>query len=283
MADENTAPNKPVQPVPVQPVVTQTEPTEPSTPAEPEVMKDRTRDNFEKLLESNQRLFEQNEIMRQEIQQKLGQPTPQPAQQTQQPAQTPQSEWDFYEVDPKTGETFINRDKLSETMKELRDRTQRAEVQVQKIVKTNEEKEIERQNAETFAVYPTLNPKDENFDKQFSLQVEGLVYSSLIGPDRFNGRPLTFKEAADMVRGQQPTQPAQSEPEQAEEPGKGEALKETAASGAMSQPQNQTVPTDDSDLIALRFATRMGNEQALAQRLIHTEHILPDGAREVEA
>lgn len=281
MAEENSVPAQTAQPTQVQPAVTPQEPAQPSTPVEPEIMKDRTRDNFEKLLESNQRLFEQNEIMRQEIQQKLGTPAPQ-AQPTQQPTQTPQSEWDFYEVDPKTGETFINRDKLSETMKELRDRTQRAEVQVQKIVKTNEEKEIERQNSETFAVYPELNPRAENFDKQFSLQVEGLVYSSLIGPDRFNGRPLTFKEAADMVRGQQPSQPPQGEPTPAPA-GQGEALKETAATGAMSQPQNEPQYTDDSDLIALRFATRMGNTEALAKRLVHTEHILPVGAKDVEA
>lgn len=280
MAEENTAPNT-AQPTVVQPVVTPQEPTQPSTPVEPEVMKDRTRDNFEKLLESNQRLFEQNEIMRGEIQQKLGTPAPQA--QPAQPTQTPKSEWDFYEVDPKTGETFINRDKLSETMKELRDRTQRAEVQVQKIVKTNEEKEIERQNKETFAAYPQLDPRSDGFDKQFSLQVEGLVYSSLIGPDRFNGRPLTFKEAADMVRGgQQPTQPAQGTPAPANA-GKGDALKETAASAAMSQPQNEPTYTDDSDLIALRFATRMGNTQALAERLVHTEHILPVGAKDVDA
>lgn len=283
MAEQISAPAQPAQPAPVQPVVPQVVPTQPSTPAEPEQMKDRTRENFEKLLESNQRLYEQNEIMRQEIQQRLGTPAPQ-APATPQPAQPTQaqSEWDFYETDPKTGEVYINRDKLNRTMKDIQEKARRAEVTVQSLVKTNEEREIERQNKETFAVYPELNPgNQEKFDKQFSLQVEGLVYSSLIGPDRFGGRPLTFKEAADMVRGQQPAQP-QGQPAPAQ-PGAGEALKETAASAAMSQPQNQPTYTDDSDLIALRFATRMGNEQALAQRLIHTEHILPPGAREVEA
>ena len=278
-----SAPAQPAaQPAQAQPVEPQYVPTQPSAPAEPEQMKDRTRENFEKLLDSNQRLYEQNEILRQEIHQRLGQAAPQAQPQPAQPQAQPQSEWDFYEVDPKTGETYINRDRLNRTMKDIQERARRAEVTVQSYVKTAEEREIERQNQETYASYPELNPKGEKFDKQFHLQVQGLLYSSFIGPDQFGGKPLTFKEAASLVRGGQPAQP-QGEPAPAPQPGAGEALKEAGAAQVSSQPQNPSAPTDDAELIALRFATRMGNDRALAERLIHTEHILPAGAREVDA
>lgn len=266
----------PTQPVVSGQVVPQNVSTQPN-PAEPEQMKDRTRENFEKLLESNQKLFEQNEIMRQEIHQRLGQPAQSPVT-PQAPAQTPaQSEWDFYETDPKTGETFINRDKLNRTMKDIQEKAKRAEISVQSLVKTNEQREIERQNQETFSAYPELNPNEKDkFDKQLHLQVQGILYSSFISPDQFGGKPLTFKQAADLVRGNKSTQPGvQPTPAKA---GEGDALKEAGAATVTSQPQNPTTPSSDEELIALRFATRMGSDEALARRLMHTEHILAGDA-----
>jgi hypothetical protein len=245
-------------------------------------MKDRTRENFEKLLESNQRLFEQNEILRQEIHQRLGTPAPQAPAQPQTPPTQAQSEWDFYETDPKTGETYINRDKLNRTMKDIRERANRAEITAQSLVKTNEEREIERQNQEAFVAYPELNPQGGKFDERLHKQVRGMLYDSFLNPGVYGGRPLTFKEAADLARGGQPAQPA-AQPAPQAQPGAGEALKEAGAAQLSSQPQNAPAPTDDSELLALRFATRMGSEEALARRLVHTEHILPPGAREVEA
>jgi hypothetical protein len=273
-----TAPT-PTQPAAVQPVAPQGD-TQPSATAEPEQMKDRTRENFEKLLESNQRLYEQNEIMRQEIHQRLGQPekSSETPQAVQTPSQTPaQSEWDFYETDPKTGETFINRDKLNRTMKDIQEKAKRAEISVQSLVKTNEQREIERQNKETFDAYPELNPENKDkFNKQLHLQVQGLLYSSFISPDQFGGHSLTFKEAADLVQGSKPTQPgAQPASAKAEA---GDALKEAGAAQVTSQPQNPTTPSNDEDLLALRFATRMGSDEALARRLMHTEHILAGDA-----
>jgi len=275
-----SAPAQPAaQPAP-QPAVTPQAPAQDGS-QEREPMRDRTRENFEKLLESNNRLYEQNEMLRKEIQDRLAQaPAPQPA---PQPAQAPQSEWDFYEVDPKTGETFINRDKLSQTMKELRDRTQQAEVQVQKIAKSNEEREIDRQNQEAFNAYPELNPGNKDkFDKRFHQQVRGMLYDSFLNPAEYGGRPVTFKEAADLVRGGQPTQP-KAEPQGGQQQPTGQALKEAGAANVPSQPQNPTAPSNDEELLALRFATRMGNDEALARRLIHTEHILPRDAQQVDA
>ncbi len=287
MAEQtNSAPAQPAaQPAPQQPVVPQQVPTAPSSEAAPEQMKDRTRENFEKLLESNNRLYEQNKMLQTEIQQRLtALPTPQAPVASQTPTQTsqPQSDWDFYEVDPKSGETFINRDKLNRTMKEIQEKATAAEKQVQTLVKTTEEREIERQNKEAYSAYPELNPQaGDKFDKLLYQQVRGMLYDSFLNPAEYGGRPVTFKEAADLVRGGQPAQP-KAEPTPAE-PGEGEALKEAGAAHVTSQPQNPTAPTYDEELIGLRFATRMGSDEALARRLIHTEHILPKDATQVEA
>lgn len=254
--------------------------------SEREPMRDRTRENFEKLLDSNNRLYEQNEMLRQEIQQRLAQtPAPQaPQQAVQQPAQTqqPQSEWDFYEVDPSTGETFINREKLNRTMKSIQEKATKAEQQVQSYIKTTEEREIERQNQEAYNAYPELNPQaGDKFDKRFHQQVRGMLYDSFLNPAEYGGRPVTFKEAADLARGNRPAQPEQ--PEGGQKPTEGQARKEAGSAQVSSQPQNPTQPSNDEELLGLRFATRMGSDEALAKRLIHTEHILPRDAQVVDA
>lgn len=280
---------QPATPQPVQETPPQVPVQDGSSQREP--MRDRTRENFEKLLESNNRLYEQNEMLRQEIQQRLSQtpaPQAQPQQaqpQGQQPTQNAQgqSDWDFYEVDPKTGETFINRDKLNQTMKNIQEKATKAEQQVQSYIKTTEQREIERQNQEAFSAYPELNPQaGDKFDKRFHQQVRGMLYDSFLNPGEYGGRPVTFKEAADLVRGGRPAQPEPT-PEDDKKSAEGEARKEAGAANVPSQPQNPTAPAVDEELLGLRFATRMGSDEALARRLIHTEHILPRDAQQVDA
>ncbi len=62
-----------------------------------------------------------------------------------------------------------------------------------------------------------------------------------------------------------------------------EALKEASAANVPSQPQNPSAPSTDEELIRLRFATRHGDDKALAERLLHTEHILAKDAQQVAA
>ena len=259
MAEENNgAPVAQTTPVPAA-----------TTPVEP--AKDRTREQFEKLLDSNQRLFEQNEVLRKEMQaSNLAKTT----------AQKQPEMLDFYQTDPTTGETLLNGEKLNERLKTIQDRAEQAEKQVQSLMKTAEEREIDRQNREAWNVYPELNPETgDKFNKKFHQQVRGVLYDSMMNTDEYGGRALTFKEAADFVRGE----PVKIE-QQVEAP-KGEneaqALKEaSAAQNVASHPQLAPALSDDAELRELQIKTRYGSDEALAQRLLHTEHILPRDAQE---
>jgi len=269
-AQPNTQVAEPVT-APVQPVQIQAPITEPSQDA----VAGRTREQFDKLLESNSRLYEQNELMRKEMQDRLGglpQSAPAAPQPDRSKAPAANTDYDFYEVDPTSGETFINREKLNKYMKDIQEKANRAEVTVQNIVKTTEEREIERQNTEAYAVYPELKLGAEKFDASFYRQVRGTLTDSMLNAGEYGGRPLTFKEAADFVRGIAPgaTPVADQGTSSANE---GAALKEAGSAQVSSQHQQQIPLQDADELRALQVATRYGSTEALAERIKHSPHI----------
>ncbi len=238
-------------------------------------MQERTRGQFEKLLESNQRLFQQNDLLRQEMEQRLGAIAPtQPAHPVP-PVQT-KLEWDVYDIDPITGDSYINREKLNKRMVEIDEKAKKAESIVNSYVQQTEDRERERQSKETFTAYPELNPDNkEKFSQDISEQVRGVLYYSMVSPGEYGGRPLTFKEAADRVIKNKQVPVVTTEPVVAP---KDDGLKDAGAAYVQSQPQNATKPTSDEDLQALRMATRRGDDRALAQRLLNTEHIVAAGS-----
>jgi hypothetical protein len=262
--------------------------TAPEREPQQDPVRDRTREQFDKLLESNQKLYEQNELLRKEMQDRLAaqQPVQTPqntAQQYSQPTQQPTSEYDFYETDPQTGETYVNRDKLGNYLRDIQDKANRAEKTVQSYIKTTEEREIEKQNREAWSAHPELDPNNKDgFDNTLYKQVRGVLYDSMLNAADYGGRPLTYKEAADFVKGTtgNPTTSLKSAPE-AQPNNSGAALKEASAAQVSSQHQQRAPQTDSDEIRALQLATRLGNSEALAQRLIHTEHILTRDAREV--
>lgn len=250
-------------------------PQEPATQAPlPQEAKEKTREQFEKLLESNRRLFEANERLRKEMEARsTSNKTFEPIQNV--PQQPQQKANDFVEVDPVTGDKYINDAKLQSRIDELSQRASRAEQAVQSYIKTTEQKEIERQNKEAFAAYPELNPNaKETFDEAFHKQVRGLIFDSMYNPDDYGGRPLGFKEAADVVSGQMIRK---TKKEEKKEAAKGttptQDQKADASADLTSTPQNAPQPTNDAETERLRMATRYGDDAALAKRLLATEHI----------
>lgn len=260
----------------------------------PEDTRDRTRAQFEKLLDSNKRLFESNQQLMREIRQRTqSNQTFSPIQETppapRQPAQVnPQ---DFIEVDPTTGEQVVNVERMKAHIADINQRASRTEQAMQSYIKTAEQREIDRQNKETFASYPELNPANEKtFSQGFNKQVRGVLIDSMYNPDDYGGRPLTFKEAADFIKTQSPQQLTQPTPTATEDKAKKEAqeaaqkakeLKQQGSAQVQSQPGNLPVPTNDEELITLRYQTRMGSTEALAKRLVNAPHILPKDAKEV--
>lgn len=289
---------------PVAPVVTAPTPTPAATPvaqapiaeptpavAQPEGMSNRTQENIDKLLESNQRLYQANELLREAMTQR-NQPNQQFAQQQQQQTQTPAQQTaaqisDFIERDPKTGEQYINETKLRSTMSDIQQRAARAEETASNYARIVEQREKERQNSEAFTAYPDLNPRSTAFDARFSNQTRALITDSMLNPHDYNGRPLTFREAADFIRettgkpvSQQPVAApvaASAQPAAATiapvAPTTNQINKEQASLSATPQPVQQQSDIAQEDLARLQKSTRMGDDEALAARLIHTDHI----------
>lgn len=262
---------------PTQQVVQQT--PEPVVPA---TAPDRTKEQFEKLLESNRQLYQEKEVLRQEIEKRRqAQSVP------QRPATEQVNPNDFIERDPITGESYINEQRLRSRIEEIQQRAARAEQTIQSYVKTAEEREIERQNQEAFHAYPELQPGGEKFDAAFHKQVRGILADSMFNPDDYSGRPLSFKEAADFVREQYPkAQPAATdataEAERQAQSQAAQELKEQVSTQANSQPRAAQQMESEEELETLRYRTRYQNDDwALAKRIMHTEHILPKDADEV--
>src|SRR3990167_8058915 len=208
-------------PEPTQSVVSQLDPTTPVvaaspdqptvTPAAPmtttplsEDTRERTRVQFEKLIDSNKRLFESNQALMKEIQQRnQSTQTFAPIQNvpstTNQPTRVnPQ---DFIETDPTTGESVVNVEKMKTHIAEINQKASRVEQAMESYIKSAESREIDRQNKEAFTTYPELNPKDEKtFNQSFNKQVRGVLIDSMYNADDYGGRPLTFKEAAILLR-----------------------------------------------------------------------------------
>ena len=252
---------------------------QPATTELPAETSDRTKEQFDKLLESNRRLFENQEALRHEIARKTeSNKTFQPI---QEPVQTPVfvKPEDFVEVDPLSGERFINENKLQGAISELSARATKAEQIMQGYIQTAEQREVQKQNTETFEAYPELNPAvGEGFNRPFSDFTRAVIYDSMINPQNYGGRSLTFKEAADRVNGQlvskkkdestqgQTVQPTLKETQEAQ------LVKEQASLAATGQPANVVQAQATTDVADLAKRTRLGDTWAIAQRLKNIPH-----------
>lgn len=250
----------------------------------------RTHEQFDKLIDSNKRLYEANELLRQQLTQRaLANEQFAPIQQPpiqQRPAQQV-SATDFIEVDPVSGERYINDKKLQAKIEDVNSRASKAEEAVQRYIQTNEQREIDKQNKEAFGAYPELNPSSTDFDTRFHNQTRALIYDSLINPQDYGGRPLSFKDAADFVKGggnvsdsgknqQASASTKPGEQTAAETSPTGEDVKQqAAASVAGEQPLTREALAGSEELTKLQQATRLGDTEALARRIANTEHMKP--------
>lgn len=267
-------PVAPITPVVEAPVLESVAPAEKAVEVE---VRDRSGEQWDKLLDSNKRLYEANELLRQEMQKRTAsqqqfQPIQQAADNTPRPS-------DFIEKDPVTGEKYINESKLQAAIKQSDDRARKAEETVTSYIQNAEQREIERQNKETFVSYPELNPNDKSFDLKFHQQVRGLLYDSMVNSQDYGGRPLNFKDAADFIRGNKTDVVTSEVVEPTPAQKAGQAAKEQASQAAVPQPsavQTEHISSEE-EANRLRQNTRLGDDLALAQRLANTEHIVKQG------
>lgn len=288
----------PQAPITPEPAYTQPAPVAPVPQALPTEVQDRTREQFEKLLESNSKLFEANEVLRQELEARTEasrqfEPTPQPVQTPSTQLQTVDP-MDFVYTDPITGARLIDEKKFKEKIDEINNKASKVD-QIEQTVKQytqvaeqreieRQNREIERQNREAFTAYPELDPnRPDKFNKTFSNQTRALIYDSLINPQDYNGRSLDFKEAADFVRAQYQgtttTMQGQTLPSEQKQSDAAQTLKQQASLGANGQqPMERTNESADVDLQSLRLKTRLGDRMALAQRIFAAEQAAKGGA-----
>lgn len=264
---------EPVAPVAQAPVA----PAQPAMPELPVSVPDRTKDQFDKLIESNRRLFETNTILNQELEQTRAVRQPSPAQSV--PSVNPE---DFVEINPYTGDRVINEQRLKSKLEELQEKTLKAEQAIQSYTQQAEEREIDRQERETFASHPELDYRDpKNFDPEFNRLVRATLTDSFYAKDEYGGRPLSFKAAADLVRTRFPKPVAAAAAPVVDNTAASNAAqqaKEQSSAQPTSQNRQQaTQSASEEDALAdLRYKTRyLNDDKALAERIMHTEHILP--------
>lgn len=250
----------------------------------------RTQGQFDKLLDSNKRLFEANDNLRKQLTTRaLADEQFAPIKQQPIPQQSIQevSVADFVEIDPQSGEKFIDDKKLQARIQELNEKASNAEQAVQKYIQASEDREIDRQNEVAFKAYPELNPTSETHNKKFHNQTRALIYDSLINPQDYGGKPLSFKAAADFVKGgddmsvnekNQQASASINKPEgqtvAANTPTGEDAKQQAAASIAGGQPDTRDALAGSEELKELQQATRLGNNEALARRIANSDHIL---------
>lgn len=261
---------------PVQQPEVKTETTLPSGTSE------RTTEQFDKLLDSNKRLFETNQLLRQELDKRtqsaeVFRPIQQPNVQQVNPN-------DFMEVD-EYGNKFVNEVKLQGAIENVNSQVVNTQRVMQEYIQAAEQREIDRQENEAFVAHPELNPNKTSFDSQLSDFTRALIYDSLINPQAYGGKSLTFKQAADVVKsridkGEKPktmdetvakNQSVQTEgsAQEAKEQG---SLAATGQSQAPARAQQQ-----EADLEELRTRTKIGtgpdSTWAIAQRLQNVDHV----------
>lgn len=262
---------------PAVPEVPPVQPAEPVVPAQD--VSDRTKEQFDKLLESNQRLFDANETLREELTKR--QQAAQTFQPIQQPVQQPQqvNPNDFIEVD-EYGQRVINEVKLQEAINTVNQRATRAEQVVQNYIQSSEQREIDKQNKEAFATYPELNPASPSFDPEFSDFTRAVIYDSLINSYRYGGKGLSFKEGADLVKskmgGGQKVEETSEGKEEAKEAEVAQEAKEQGSLTPAATPSQGQPAAQEQDLEDLRQITRLGGSdgaRAIALRLTKIPHV----------
>lgn len=239
-------------------------------------MADRTKEQFEKLTSSNQALNQEKERLQAELnalraqQAPVQEPQPTVRENIQQAQDSGIDPTAYVEIDPNTGERFVNEKKLNQVISELQSRTVKAEQTINNYVKTSEDRRIQQQKEEAFSAHPELEPGSDKFDQRFYQKVRATLRDSMFNAGEY-GKVFSLKEAADFVKAESAGTQDSGKSQDKQEQGNPKA---EAGANTPSQPQNAPRPTNSDELKALRLATRKGDVNALAHRLLATDHVL---------
>lgn len=246
--DQQTPPVAPVEPVaePQTQVPVQSEPQSEL----PEDVSERTRQQFERLTYQ----LRQEREKRQRLEQ-----TFQPMQPVTQAQVQP-----IY--DPSTG--LLNENVFTQTQQQAIEARQAAKKLELELAKLKEEKQQDiwdRERVLAYMSHPELDPSDKkSFNKEFVVETRKILTDSMVNPQDYGNKQLSYKEAADLAKAK--VSPAAKVVEEAKAEGAQEALaqltpKEQASLEAAGSPANrQQAGTTQEDLVK---QTRQGGEAGL--------------------
>ena len=246
MADQNQPTPTPVK-------------TEEATPApvsdKTEDMKANTAVQFDKLLKSNQELYEEKRKMIEENE-RLKRDLKDKDQPESEDDKAYESISDLIDTNEKTGEKFLNPVKLAQKIDALTKKAEEPSKKVEELKETIFNKEAENQKVEAFTAYPQLDNNSKEFDAGFMRRVRSVMSDSVRFSGDYGGRTLSLKEAADWVKKESTPVEEKKDP------------KEEVTAEPTKEANPQRVPNDNPDDFARAVdATRRNNVDALAYRL----------------
>jgi hypothetical protein len=213
----------------------------------PEGVSERTKEQFNKLQEANKALKEQLD-KKAEIEPIFESMRPKvPVQ-----AGLTQNQLDSVTTtDPATGERFIDESKLNTLLTQNTQQAQHAVQQVNQFIE-------DQQTREAFTALPILDPKNKDFDPELHKATRAFILDSMMNPQDYSGRQLTYKEAGEIAIKATKAELAKVEQEaNAQQTAKEQGS--LAATGRSDQRRNVSTSEDER-----RQRVREGDDDALA-------------------
>ena len=207
----------------------------------PNDVPDRTAEQFEKLTESNRRLKEDMELLKN--------------QSTQQPIEQPKTE-EKPLYDPKTG--YVDIEALEGIRKDAKEANERAKRAEENLTSSNAESQLRN----LYSAYPELKNPGTDEQKEFFDESERIYMHAALHPDKYGGNALTQKEAADLAAKRLNRTET---PEQAAETLDVKQQASLSATGKTSQGVGDA--QTEENLEKLRLGTRHGDEESMTVRM----------------
>lgn len=226
-------------------------PTTEATEGLPDDASERTKKEFEKLRDE----LRTERSRRIETERMFGQTTPATPQQF-----IPNQQQVTQVYDPQTG--LLNEQALTDIQLKAMQAEQRATKAEQAIANF----QIEQQTREAYVAHPELNPSNKDFDKDLNNRVRAFALDSMIHPEDYGNKQLTFKEAADFAKQTlSPKVVEQAKKEAAQEAIEQLTPKEQASLEAVGSPDRRQQVEQPLD--QLRYRSRKGDLDAIVERL----------------
>lgn len=159
-------------------------------------------------------------------------------------------------VDPDSQTVDVN--KLHSKLTNAEQRATRAEMAVNNYIQ-------EVQTREALAAHPELDSRSDKFDPELHRKTRAYIFDSMMNPDDYNGKTLTYKEAGDMAKGIGGKAREQAEIEGAKKAIETLTPKEQASLEAVGRSDRRA----DSlhSLSDLQTRSRQGDDEAIVERL----------------